>query len=481
LLVVVRKEQSLSQKYLDLVGVIIVAIDADQKVKLINKRGCEILGCKENEIVGKNWFEKFVPEKIRDTVKEAFTKLMAGEIKAVEYFENPVLAKSGEERMIAWHNAVLKDEEGRITGTLSSGEDITERQRDEETLRRSEAEIRAVLETVVDGIITIDEKGIVQSFNPAAARIFGYSSDEVIGQNIAILMPEPDGSQHDDYLGNYLRTGEKKIIGIGREVIGKRKDGTTFPVYIAVSEVHLGDEVKFTGIVRDLTEFKQMQEKVLQAQSLATIGEMAASIAHEIKNPLAGISGAIEVLRDGLEAEDPSREIMDEIVGQVRRLDNRVRELLMLSKPWHPEKQLCDLRTLIEKVSARAQEQESFAQVQFILKGKKAVMAPVDPTFFEQVLWNVLHNASQAMPDGGEIRYSFSQKEGFVLLTVADTGAGIPDHQLDRIFRPFYTTKTRGTGLGLAICQKIMQAQGGSIVVSSEVGRGTEVTLSFPH
>ena len=476
-----RKKQPVAQEYLDLVGVIIVAIDADQRVKLINKRGCEILGCKENEIVGKNWFENFIPESVRDTVKEVFTKLMAGEIKAVEYFENPVLAKSGEERKIAWHNAVLKDEEGRITGTLSSGEDITERQRTEETLRRSEAEIRAVLDTVVDGIITISGKGIVQSFNPAAAKIFGYASNEVIGRNIAILMPEPDRSQHNDYLGNYLRSGEKKIIGSGREVIGKRKDGTTFPMYLAVSEVHAGDEVKFTGIVRDLTDFKQMQEKVVQAQSLATIGEMAASIAHEIKNPLAGISGAIQVLKDGLEAGDPRQEIMEEIVSQVGRLDSRVRELLMLSKPWQPEKQLYNLQSLIEVISTAAQEQEDFAQVRFIFDGEEEVMAPVDSTFFEQVLWNLLQNAADAMPDGGEIRYSFSQKEGFVLLTVADTGTGIPENQLDRIFRPFFTTKTRGTGLGLAVCQKIMQAQGGSIAVSSEVGRGTEVTLSFPY
>jgi len=478
---VTHQEQKLAQQYLDLVGAIVVAIGVDQRVDLINRRGCEILGCEENEILGKNWFENFIPEGIRDTVKEAFAKLMAGEIQAVEYFENPVLAKSGEERMIAWHNAVLKDEEGRIIGTLSSGEDVTQRQRTEETLRRSEAEIRAVLDTVVDGIITIDEKGIVQSFNPAAARIFGYSSNEVIGQNIAILMPEPDHSQHDDYLSHYLRSGEKKIIGIGREVIGKRKDGTTFPMYLAVSDVHLGDEIKFTGIVRDLTDFKQMQEKVLQTQSLATIGEMAASIAHEIKNPLAGISGAIQVLQDGLEAGDPRQEIMKEIVSQVRRLDSRVRELLMLSRPWQPEKQLCNLQSLIEVISSSAQEQEAFAEIRFIFDGEEEVMAPVDPTFFEQVLWNLLHNAADAMPDGGEIRYSFSQKEGLVLLTVADTGTGIPENQLERIFRPFFTTKTRGTGLGLAICQKIMQAQGGSIAVSSEVGRGTEVTLSFPH
>ncbi len=475
-----KKEQLLSQKYLDLVGVIIVAIDADQKVNLINKKGCQILGYKESEIVGKNWFDHFIPEGIRDTVKEAFVKLMAGEIEAVEHFENPVLAKSGEERVIAWHNAVLKDEKGHITGTLSSGEDITERQRNEEILRRSEAEIRTVLDTVVDGIITIDEKGIIQSFNPAAARIFAYSSDQVIGQNIAMLMPPVERSQHGTYVSDYLRSGEKKIIGIGREVIGKRKDGTTFPMYLAVSEVPLGEESKFTGIVRDLTDFKRLQEQVLQAQSLATIGEMAASIAHEIKNPLAGISGAIQVLMDGLEAGDPRQEIMKEIVGQVRRLDNRVRELLMLSKPWQPEKQLCNLRSLVKEISATAREQESFAGVEFKFDGKKAVMVSVDPAFFEQVLWNVLHNASQAMADGGEIRYSFSQKEEFVLLTVADTGVGIPEHQLNRIFRPFFTTKTRGTGLGLAICQKIMHAQGGSIAVSSEVGRGTEVTLNFP-
>jgi two-component system sensor kinase FixL len=363
-----------------------------------------------------------------------------------------------------------------------SGKDITERQQTEEALRRSEAEIRAVLETVVDGIITIDEKGIVLSFNPAAARIFGYPSDEIIGQNIAILMPEPDHSQHDSYLSNYLRSGEKKIIGIGREVIGKRKDGTSFPVYIAVSEVHFGDEIKFTGIVRDLTEFKQMQEKLLQTQSLATIGEMAASIAHEIKNPLAGISGAIQVLKDGLEAGDPRQEIMKEIVEQVRRLDSRVRELLMLSKPWKPEKQLCNLQSLVDIISTAAQEQKDFAQVRFLFDGEGEVMAPVDPTFFEQVLWNLLHNAVDAMPDGGEIRFSFSHnKEDFVLLTVTDTGTGIPENQLERIFRPFFTTKTRGTGLGLAICQKIMQAQGGSIAVSSEVGRGTQVTLSFPN
>ncbi len=473
-------DQELSQKYLDVVRVIIVAIDADQKVSLINKKGCELLGCQEREIVGKNWFENFIPKEIQNQVKDAFAKLMAGEGELVENFESPVLTKKGEERVIAWHNTVLNDQDGRIIGTLSSGEDITERKRNEEALRRSEAEIRAILDTMVDGIVTLDERGIIQSFNSAAARIFGYSADEAVGQKIGILMPDPDRSQHPGYIRNYLSGGEAKIIGIGREVIGKRKDGTTFPMYLAVGEPHPEGEIRFTGIVRDLTDIKRMQEEVLQSQSLAAIGEMAASIAHEIKNPLAGISGAIQVLKDGLEAGDPRKKIMEEVVSQVGRLNNSVRELLMLSKPWNPERQLCDLRSLVDTITASAKERDSFAKIEFLLSGKKRVRAPVDPVFFEQVLWNLLHNAVQAMPEGGEIHYSFAEKEGFALVTVADTGSGIPENLRSRLFRPFFTTKTRGTGLGLPICQKIMEAHGGSITITSEAGQGTVVRLSFP-
>ena len=476
----VKREQASSQKYLDVVRVIILAIDADQRVSLINKKGCELLGCQEREIVGKNWFENFIPEEIRNQVKDVFAKLIAGEGELVENFESPVLTKDGEERVIAWHNTVLNDQDGRIIGTLSSGEDITERKRNEEALRRSEAEIRAILDTMVDGIVTLDERGIIQSFNAAATRIFGYSADETVGQKIGILMPDPDRSQHPGYIRNYLSGGEAKIIGIGREVIGQRKDGTTFPMYLAVGEAHLEGEIRFTGIVRDLTDFKRMQEEVQQSQSLAAIGEMAASIAHEIKNPLAGISGAIQVLKDGLEAGDPRKKIMEEVVSQVGRLNNSVRELLMLSKPWNPEKQLCDLRGLADRITASAKERDSFAQIKFLVSGKKRVSAPVDPVFFEQVLWNLLHNAVQAMPEGGEISYSFAEKEGFAIVTVADTGSGIPENLRSRLFRPFFTTKTGGTGLGLPICQKIMEAHGGSITISSQAGQGTVVRLSFP-
>ena len=357
---------------------------------------------------------------------------------------------------------------------------ISERERSEEALRRSEERMRAILDTVIDGIITIDEKGTMESFNPGAVRIFGYSCDEVIGKNIMMLMPEPDHSRHDQYLSNYLGSSERKIIGIGRDVTGRRKDGTTFPMYLGVGETFSGERRIFTGIVRDLTEFKRLQDKILHTENLAALGEMAASIAHEIKNPLAGISGAIEVLLENMTGQDQRRPIMEEVLGQVKRLDNTVRQLLMLARPWRPEKQPVDLREMIEVFCATAAEQEPFQGIQFVFKGNDSVIAPVDPSLLEQVLWNLFHNAAEAMPNGGEICCTLGQDSDFVTLTVADTGSGISADHRDQLFRPFFTTKTRGTGLGLSICKKIMEAHQGSITISSEADRGAQVTLSFP-
>jgi len=293
-------------------------------------------------------------------------------------------------------------------------------------------------------------------------------------------MPEPDSGEHSQHLAKYLRTGKAKIIGIGREVLGQRKDGTTFPMYLGVGNMRIGGRRMFTGVVRDLTDLKRMQDQMLQSKSFAAIGEMAALLAHEIKNPLAGISGAIEVLRESMKPGDQRREVMEAVLGQVKRLDHSVRQLLMLSKPWKPEKQLCDLRELVQNLSSSAKEQKTFAQVDFVFKGVKSSKLSVDPSFLEQVLWNLLHNAVEAMSEGGEICYRFGQGSGFATIIVADTGCGIPPEIQDQLFRPFFTTKTRGTGLGLPICKKIMEAHAGSITLSSEVDRGTEVTLRFP-
>lgn len=468
------------KQYLDRADVIILVLDKEQRVKLINRKGSEILGFGEQEIIGRNWFDNFVPERLRDTVKGVFSEIVQGKTEQTEFYENPVLTRSGEERLIAWRNAVLRDSQGEITEILSTGEDITVRRETENALVESEATLRAILETCVDGIITIDDEGCVLSFNPAAVRIFGYQPHEVIGDDVKVLMPDPHRVRHQGYIRKFLETEQTKIIGRGREVIGKRKDGTTFPLYLAVSDVNVHGRKMFTGIVRDLTDFKRMQDEIIQAQKLAAIGEMATSVGHEIKNPLAGISGAIEILRDTFDEGDSRGQIMDDILSEVKRLDNTVRDLLAFSRPWNPDTQLCNLQEIIERVARSFREQEELSEVRFFFGDSIRTKVRVDPWLFEKVLWNVLDNATDAMHGEGEIHFSLSESPGYVTLSVQDSGDGVPVQHINDVFRPFFTTKSRGTGLGLAICKKILDAHGGAISLFSIPRKGTKVTIRLP-
>lgn len=474
-----RRRNDPFRQVLDVADVFLVGVGADERVNLINRRGCEILGLQEHEVLGRKWFDHFIPESLRGKTRRIFQKIIAGSLEAAEYFENPVLTARGEEVSLIWHNAVLKGKDGKIIGTLSSGNIKTPDLQAEMALRDSERALRTVVETVVDGIITINEEGKIVSFNSAAQRIFGFHSGEVVGEDVSLLMPEPDRSRHSEYLDRYRSTGKKRIIGRGREVIGQRKDGTTFPMYLAVSEFFLGGRRMYTGLARDLTEFKRMQEEMLHSQKLAAIGEMAASVAHEIKNPLAGIGGAIEILRDTLEGDDPRREVMNEILEEVSRLDNTVRDLLAFSRPWSPDLQECNIPELSERVIKSFQEQEARSDISFVFENTLKRTARLDPWLLEKVLWNLLDNAQQAMPQGGEIRFQFEESPGRVSVSVIDSGQGIPSEIVNDVFRPFFTTRNRGTGLGLAICKKIMDAHGGAICVSSQLGNGTRVRLDF--
>lgn len=468
------------KSYLNLADVIILVLGSDQRIHLINQKGCEILGYHESQVLGKNWFDYFVPERLREGIRQVFFQIVSGETVSGEFFENPVLTSSGEERIVSWRNAVLRDETGKIVEILSTGEDVTARRQTEEALKNSEATLRAILDTCVDGIITVNEQGSVLSFNPAAVRIFGYRPEEVIGSDVNMLMPDPYHGLHPGYIRRFLKHNKARIIGTGREVVGMRKDGATFPLYLAVSVVNLSGRRMFTGIVRDLTDFKRLQNQIIQAQKLAAIGEMAASVGHEIKNPLAGISGAIEILKDTLSDEDSRRQVMDDILSEVQRLDNTVRDLLAFSKPWNPETQLCNPQEIVERVSSSFREKEEFTDLKFVFDGECTTSVRIDPWLFEKVLWNLLDNASDAMSGSGEIQFGFEETRGCLTLTVRDSGQGVPPELQEDVFRPFFTTKNRGTGLGLAICKKIMDAHGGTISLFSIPRKGTKVSVQFP-
>src|SRR5947208_1008621 len=195
---------------------------------------------------------------------------------------------------------------------------------------------RSIVESAVDGIVVIDAKGRIEAFNPAAERLFGYSEAEVIGQNVNVLMPSPYREEHDAYLSQYLTTGEKRIIGIGREVTGLHRAGTRFPVHLSVGEMAVNGERKFTGILHDLSARIRMEEQIREQTALARLGEMAAVIAHEVKNPLAGIRGAIQVIGGRLPKESRDAAVAKEIVNRIDALNELIKDLLLFARPPQP-------------------------------------------------------------------------------------------------------------------------------------------------
>ncbi len=479
-----------AQRYLDLAEVILLALDAQGRVTFINRKGCRILGYEEPDVVGKNWFETFLPKDIREQVRAVFLKLMAGEVAPIEYYENPVLHRAGDLRIIAWHNAVLTDEEGKILGAISSGEDITERRRSEQLLKDRETRLLNVLDNMVDGLITIDEKGIIETFNRAAERLFGYTAEEVVGQNVRVLMPEPYRGEHDAYIRNYLRTGEAKIIGIGREVEGKRKDGTTFPLSLAVSEMRLGEKRMFVGNLRDISHERQLREQLFQSEKLSTIGELAAGIAHEIGGPLSVISGNAEFLKESFRTDDLRKKDVEGVIEGCDAVAGFLRRLLDFSRPARLEFHPVDLNESLRNIFSLVRKQVAKEKIEVKLDlqvGLPRVLG--DSNQLEQIFMNLVLNARNAMPEGGQLTISsyFSdsrsgRKERCVFVEFTDTGVGIPEENLERIFEPYFTTRKpgKGTGLGLAISRRIVNEHKGTLSVRSRVGLGSTFTIELP-
>jgi PAS domain S-box-containing protein len=364
-----------------------------------------------------------------------------------------------------------------------------------EALANSESRLHAVLAAAVDGILTIDERGAVQTINPAAERLFGYAADEVIGQNVKLLMPPPFRDEHDGYLARYLATGEKRIIGIGREVVGLRKDGTSFPMDLSVAEACLGDGRVFVGIIRDLTERKRadediraMTQQLWHAAKLASVGELAASIAHELNNPLATVSLRVEAVLARTLADDPRRRALEIIDQEVKRMGELVANLLQFSRRGAEQISTVDLRQELTRAVELIHHQLRQRLIRVVQEfAADTPLLYADRQKLRQVFLNLLTNASDAMPQGGMLTLRTAPTllpngQPAVLIELADTGVGIPAENLAKVMEPFFTTKEegKGTGLGLAICRRVVHEGRGTIHVASEVGHGTTVRVVLP-
>jgi two-component system, LuxR family, sensor kinase FixL len=359
-----------------------------------------------------------------------------------------------------------------------------------------EAHLQSILETIPDAMVVIDEQGIMQSFSTAAERLFGYRAAETIGKNVNMLMPAPYRQNHDGYVQRYLQTGERRIIGIGRVVVGERKDGSTFPMELSVGEMRSSDKRFFTGFIRDLTErqrtearLQELQAELVYVSRLTAMGEMASTLAHELNQPLSAITNYIkgsQRLLQGRSDESATRlrGALDKAAEQALRAGQIIRRLREFVMRGDTERQVESIVKLIEEASALALvgAKEQGVRVSFRYD-PRAELVLADKVQVQQVLLNVMRNAVEAM-EGSPRRelqiYTAMAEDDMVMISITDTGTGISDEIAAQLFQPFVTTKRHGMGVGLSISRTIIEAHGGRIWIEPNPAGGTVFHLTLP-
>ncbi|MCO5130487.1 MAG: PAS domain S-box protein [Xanthobacteraceae bacterium] len=381
----------------------------------------------------------------------------------------------------------------RLSGVVL---DIHDQKRLEEALRAREEHLRLILETIPDAMIVIDDHGIMQRFSSAAERMFGYREAEAIGRNVSMLMPEPDAGRHDGYLARYQSTGERHIVGIGRIVTGKHRNGETFPMHLSVGEMWSGGKRHFTGFVRDLTEHQQTQAKLQALQSelvhmsrLSAMGEMASALAHELNQPLAAISNYMKGSRRLLAASaelnmGKIETALDRAADQAIRAGQIIRRLRDFVSRREAEKRVESLAKLMEEAGALgltgAREQNVTLRLE-LDPGCDRIL--VDRVQIQQVLVNLFRNALEAMagsPKRELAAASAKTADDMVELSISDTGHGFSEVALANLFQTFFTTKETGMGVGLSISRSIVEAHGGRMWAETNPSGGATFRLTLP-
>ena len=371
-----------------------------------------------------------------------------------------------------------------------------EAERNAAVLREREAHLKSILDTVPDATVVIDTSGTMVTFNASAERQFGYTQDDVIGKNVSMLMPQPYHDQHDGYVSRYLSTGERRIIGIDRVVVGRRKDGSTFPMKLAVGEMRSGDRVFFTGFIRDLTERERTAAMLDQAQSelarlarLNELGEMASTLAHELNQPLSAIANYVQGCRRMLEKIDEEhasrmRGALDETAKQALRAGDIIRHLREFVTRGDTEKRPEDIKALVEEAGALALVGSRERGIKSVFDfGPEDASVVADRVQIQQVLINLMRNAMEAMRDSPRRELTVSTRAidaERMQVEVADTGPGIADDIAPRLFQPFVTSKASGMGIGLSISRRIIESHGGELNVVRNRDGGATFTFTLP-
>lgn len=355
----------------------------------------------------------------------------------------------------------------------------------------------ALIDGMVEALVVTDADGTIERFNKTAENMFGYSQQEAIGQNVQILMPPADAGNHAQYMSHYMRTGEARIIGIGRELEGQRKDGTRFPIHLSIGEFNYKGIIRFVGMMQDLTDHKKAEEQKLRLQTnmltasrLTTMGEMAAAIAHEINQPLAAIANyasACERLLDmDSDNTDDIRSALDKIKGQSHRAGDIIRRLRSFVKPDSIKLEPTKIKAVIDEIRPLAEVDANANNMSLsfdISEGLPEIIA--DQLQIQQVLLNLIRNGIDAMGDTPPADRKL-EVQGYIAtpdslqIDVIDRGHGINDEVGEHLFNPLYTTKSGGMGMGLAISHTIVKSHGGTLTYSNNAGGGVTFSVTLP-
>jgi PAS domain S-box-containing protein len=454
----------------------------------------KLFGYSKEEAMGHRANELIVPKHLQyvDELRKALTTRSSGEANI-----NQNVTKTGQLIYCQWQNTPITDESGVVIGIASLINDISDRQRIEAELKAQEVEQHQILNHIADGVITIDEVGTVLTFNHSAELLFGYGLDEVTGNNIAMLMPEPVRSRHDSYLKHYLETGEAKVIGFNRVVTAVRKNGDAFPMRLSVAQLPVSTlgKRRFVGSCQDVTELEQQELQLRQIQKMEALGKLTGGIAHDYNNMLGVILGYVDLLEGKLKEPDLIR-YAKQIQKAGQRGANLTNKLLSFSRNKAIESEVVDINELLEEERDML-EKTLTPRIALIMDLESSPWSVrVDKGEFEDALLNLSVNAMHAMAGAGQLRLSTSNLRldsdaanelgvsagEYVLFSIDDNGVGMSATVSARVFDPFYSTKGEaGTGLGLSQVYGFVQRSSGAIRVDSAPALGTRFDLYFPR
>lgn len=464
--------------HLDASQAVLLTLNHRGRVSHVSRAGCELLGREESDILGTDWFDAFVSASARSRMRSLFRRTMTGG-EEIGRFEGAVVSRARGERLVAWHSAPIRLGDGRVAGIVLSGLDVTDRERNRDRRRQLLRELANVKYALDQSAIvaTTDVTGAITAVNDKFCEISKYSREELLGQDHRIVN---SGYHGKAFFRNLWTTIARGRIWRG-EIRNRAKDGSLY--WVDTTIVPFLDATRkpyqYMAIRYEVTERREAEARLRQRDTLARLGEMSAVVAHEVRNPLAGISGALQVVASRLPAERSERTVLDDIQKRIASLNRMVDALLVFSRPTEPAAVPTALRSVVDEAALELHRDPAMAGVAVAVTGEDLTIG-LDRGQIHRALVNVLLNAADAMGCGGEIEVEIRRREETAVVTIADRGAGIQSEALQKMFEPFFTTKARGAGLGLATARRIVEAHGGTLTARPRGGGGVKVAMTLP-